>query len=411
LPGAARLRAICLLGLAVLGAACAAPFTSSQLPLGQDIIIGIPLSFTGSVSREGAIAKRGYDLWLDWVNGRGGIRAAGARHRVRVIYEDDQSKPALAGQLAEKFIKQDHARFLLGPYGSSNTVTVAAVADHYHVPLISANGSSRVISGYSYVFNVQTPAPEYLPMIFDLAASLQPRPTTVAFLTADDFFSLDVTAGAFDHAVARGFDVVFRETYPNGSTNFSALVAQAKARNPDILVNAGHFVEAVALIKAAKDGGLNAKMFAASVGPALPDFVQQLGPAADYVLTSSQWTVQAAYKPSYYLTNKEYVSAYRKKYRVQDDPSYQAADATAAGVALQKAIENADSLDPDKVRDALVTLDVITFFGRIKFSSVGQNSYKPMLIEQIQHGSRFTVWPPERSSAPPLYPAPPWTAR
>ena len=205
--------------------------------------------------------------------------------------------------------------------------------------------------------------------------------------------------------------MVFRETYPNGSTNFSALVAQAKARNPDILVNAGHFVEAVALIKAAKDGGLNAKMFAASVGPALPDFVQQLGPAADYVLTSSQWTVQAAYKPSYYLTNKEYVSAYRKKYRVQDDPSYQAADATAAGVALQKAIENADSLDPDKVRDALVTLDVITFFGRIKFSSMGQNSYKPMLIEQIQHGSRFTVWPPERSSAPPLYPAPPWTAR
>lgn len=357
------------------------------------------------------MAKRGYDLWLDWVNGRGGLRVAGARHMVKLLYEDDQSKPAIAGQLAEKFIAQDHVRFLLGPYGSNNTVTVAAVADHHRVPLISANGSSKLISGYSYVFNVQTPASENLPMIFDLAASLQPRPVTVAFLIADDFFSQEVASGAADRALARGFQVIFRETYPSGLTDFRALVAQVKARNPDMLINAGHLIEAVALTRAVKDAGFNAKVLADSVGPTMPDFVQQLGSDADYIYTSSQWTAHASFKPTYYLTTSEYVSAYQKKFGAQEEPNYQVADATAAGLALQKAIENVDSLDPDRVRDGLVSLDFITFFGRIKFNSVGQNPYKPMLLEQIQHGVRQTVWPPERSSARPLYPTPAWGVR
>lgn len=400
--------------VAVLGCS-AGPMTSNPAPkYGDDIVVAVPLAASGNLSQEGAMAKQGYDLWLDWVNGtKGGIEVSGVRHRVRLDYQDDASKPDNDTQLTEKMITDDKAQFVLGPYGASNTAAAAAVADAHHTPLVSANGSARSIfaKGYRYVFGVQTPAEKNLQVVVDLAMSLNPRPATLAMLAADDSFSSEVARGALDYATGKGLQVVYNQAYPNGSTNLAALVAQARAKNPDIVINSGHLLEAVAVNKAAKDLRFSAKMLVYSVGPTMPSFVQALGKDADFVLTGSQWTAQAMYKPVYYLTSTQYVAAYRKKFSTQDEPNYQVADATAAGLALQRAIERADSVDPDRVRDALASLDMMTFFGRIKFDTTGQNTYKPMMVEQIQSGRRQTVWPPEVSGAAALYPVPTWAVR
>src|SRR5262249_55658130 len=152
----------------------------------------------------------------------------GVRHKVRLDYQDDQSNTALDGQLAERMITQDGARFLLGPYGASNTAAAAAVAQQHQGPLVSANGSARSVfpRGYHYVFGVQSPAAQNLKVVFDLAATLAPRPTTVAMLSADDSFSVEVAKGATDYATSKGFQVVFNQQYPSGTTNLAALVAQ-----------------------------------------------------------------------------------------------------------------------------------------------------------------------------------------
>jgi branched-chain amino acid transport system substrate-binding protein len=136
-----------------------------------------------------------------------------------------------------------------------------------------------------------------------------------------------------------------------------------------------------------------------------------LGKDANYVFSGSQWTPAVKYRPSFYLGPADYVAAYRKKFRTQNYPDYHVADSTAAALALQKAIEAAGSLQPDRVRDALAALDVTTFYGRIKFDSRGINAFKPMVVEQIQQGQRQTVWPPELANASVLYPTPSWTVR
>jgi branched-chain amino acid transport system substrate-binding protein len=403
---------VVIVSLFVVG--CSSGAIAPRVTYGSDLVIGVPLAATGNLSTEGAMAREGYDLWLDWVDGvRGGIQVAGVRHRVRLDYQDDGSQPAMDGQLAQQMIGSDHVRFLLGPYGASNVAAVAAVADGAHVPLVSANGSSSAIfgRGYRYVFGVQTPAAKDLQVVFDMAAALHPRPTTVAMLSAGDAYSEEVAAGALDDARARGFQVVFDQAYPDGSTGLAGLLAQVKAAGADIVVDSGHLLEAVALEKAAKDLRLAAKLLVFTVGPDVPIFAQTLGSDADYVVTGSQWSAAARYRPDYYLTSADYVAAYRRKFGVSDDPGYQVADATAAGLALERAIEQAGSLDPDRVRDALASLDVMTFFGRLKFDSTGQNIYKPMLAEQILSGRPQTVWPIELAAAPAKYPVPTWAVR
>src|SRR5215469_6631033 len=78
------------------GAACSMTSMSQSLPTGDDIVIGVPNAATGDYNVEGPLTKQGYDLWADWTNSQGGIEVQGVRHKVRLIYGDDQSKPLVS---------------------------------------------------------------------------------------------------------------------------------------------------------------------------------------------------------------------------------------------------------------------------------------------------------------------------
>jgi branched-chain amino acid transport system substrate-binding protein len=402
--------------VAALATACSGsgiPGTSGQQSTGPDLLLGAALSITGSTSNEGGLIKQGYDMWADWVNGQGGITVQGVRHKVRIKYVDDESSPSLTAQLTQELIRDDKVRFLLGPYGTDATVAAAPVADQHRVVMIDTSGSSRAIfsHGYRYIFGIQTPADLYFKSVLDMAAAMRPKPATVAILSADDGFSQQALKGVLDYAPTKGLQIVFNQTYKSGTTNLYGQLATARDTKPDLLLNSGHLQEAIAINKAAMDLRLNAKLFAYTIGPATPSFTQELGKAADYVVDPSQWTAAVQYNPEMYLTVPQYVQAYQRRYNTTAEPAFQVAQSTAAGLVLQRAIQNANSLDQDKVRNALAGLDFTSFFGRIKFNGAGQNTYKPMVVEQIQYGRRITVFPSEVASAALLYPTPDWTSR
>lgn len=399
---------------ASLLAACGGSTTSgSTSKTGDPIIFGSALSVTGQQAKEGALTKQGYDLWLDWINQQGGIVVNGVKHPVQILYQDDQSKPDQSAILVQKLITEQKAQYILGPYGSAATATDAVVAEKNGVPMVEANGAAQSIfsKGYKFTFGVLSPANKYLTGVIDMAAALNPKPTTLAMLSADDNFSLEVAKAVVEYAPTKGINVVFNQKYPNGSTDLSGVLSQAKAQNPDILMNSGHLAEAIAINKSAKDLKLNAKIAAYSVGPSTPNFIQALGKDANYVYAGSQWTAQVKYSPAFYLSVKDYVAAYQKKFNSTDDPDYHVAESTAACLAFQKALENAGSLDPNKVRDALAALNVTTFAGVIRFDSRGVNIYKPMVVEQIQNGKHFTVYPADVANGKAMYPTPSWDSR
>jgi branched-chain amino acid transport system substrate-binding protein len=395
------------------GGSSAAGGSAAGQAKGDPIVIGTALSQTGQLSKEGALTKQGYDLWLEWINGRGGIAVHGVHHPVQIAYEDDQSKSDQSAILIQKLITSEHAQFLLGPYGSAATATDAVVAEKNGIPMVEANGAAQAIfsKGYQYTFGVLSPANKYLEGVLEMAANLDPKPVTLAMLAADDSFSQEVAQAVVDDAPARGMRVVFNEKYPNGSTDLSGLLSRVNGHRPDIVMNSGHLAEAIAINKAARDLQVNAKIFAYSVGPSTPDFITSLGAGANYVYDGSQWTPQVRYKPDFYLSVGEYTQAYARKYNTSEPPDYHVAESTAACLALQRAIENAGSLEPARVRAALAALDVTTFFGRIKFDARGVNTFKPMVVEQIQHGVHYTVFPADVANGKPLYPTPPWDQR
>ncbi|MFN2459227.1 MAG: amino acid ABC transporter substrate-binding protein [Candidatus Velthaea sp.] len=401
---------------ALSGLVAFAAFAFAVVPAGaaepkRSIVFGSAVSLTGSLANEGQLTKEGYDFWMRYVNAHGGLRVGDKRYTVEIQYADDESNPQTTARLLENMIAEDHVDFILGPYGSNPTFAAAAVAERHGVPMVDSGGSAERIfnQGYRYTVGVQSPARKYLVGIIEYAVKRKPAPHTIAISAANDAFSLEVQQGAVQSANDHGLKVVYADRYADDANSVAAAAAAIKAAHPDIVLSAGHFKDALQLHRALKEQHVTAKIFGYSVGPDTPEFRVALGPDAQAVLGSAQWSSSVTYagETGFYPNARAYAAAFTRD--VGHAPDYHNAEASAACLAFQYALQRARTLDRVAVRDALASLDVVTFFGLLKFDSRGVDVFKPMVVNQIQGNRLLTIYPYRLSDAKPVYPAPAWT--
>ena len=400
--------------LATMLAACGT--TSGGGSSSGTLVFGAPVSLTGSLSHEGQDTLNGYQLWATQVNAHGGIKVGGTSYQVKIKYYDDASSSQKSAQLTRQLVTTDHVNFLLGPYGSGATLTDEVIAQQYQIPMVEGNGAAKAIFAKNnpYIFGVLSPTPEYAGTILRAALALPNPPKTIAIINANDAFSTEVADAAKSYAASNGMNVVYTQSYPADTTDLTGILTQIKTSAgggaPDMILGSGHEDEALTTMKQAKQLGINPKLWAFTVGPALPDFITTLGGDSNDVLGSSQWTPQVKYQGTdIFGTPANFNQLYQAKYN--QAPSYQAAESAACGLAFQAALEKAGSIDPQKVRDALSALDITTFYGPIKFDSTGANVTKPMVTIQIQNGKVVTVYPSNVANASMTYPTPPFGQR
>ena len=358
------------------------------------LTLGASMSLTGSLAREGALTKEGYDVCVKVINDKGGVPVGGKKLKLEVQYQDDTSKPDTAAQLVDQF-NDKGVKLILGPYGSATTEAAAAVIERNGQVMADSAGADDKIfqKGYKRTFAVLSPANQYASVMIQAIADLaQPKPTTIAFISADDGFSKTVTKAGIAKAQGLGFQVVGEEYVPNGTSDVSSAVTKIKAKSPQVVVGSVHLAEGVAIVKQAKELGLRPQVFAETVAPPTPDFAKTLAAAAEGVLGSTQWTAKTAGSDKWLGSAEDYAATFAKQFDNRA-AEYHNAEATAACLAFALAVEKAGSTEPDKVRDTLAGLDEQTFFGPLKFNDKGQNVTKKMAVIQIQGGKPIAVWP------------------
>jgi branched-chain amino acid transport system substrate-binding protein len=361
----------------------------------RTILFGCAIALSGPLSKEGHLAQEGYDFWARYVNAHGGLRVGPNTYTVAIRYLDDASVPAQTALETLRLITVEHARFILGPYGSGPTFSAAAVAERYGVPMVSSGGSAeRAFSqGFRYLFGVQSPARKYFSGIIEFAVHSKPRPQTIAISSATDDFSREAQQGAVQSANDHGIRVVYAEQYAGDPASIDAAAAAITARHPDVVLNAGHVQDTIAMHRALHDRGADAQIYGYSVGPDTPDFRAALGAEAQGVLGGAQWSPAVSYvgDPGFYRTSAAYTAAFTRE--VGHVPDYHSAESTAAGIAFADALTAAGSLQRNSVRDALSRLNVMTFFGPLRFDERGVNMYKQMVVNQTRGSSLVTVYP------------------
>ena len=397
-------------------AACAALVAPAELFAADNtILFGAAISITGKTAKEGEYTRDGYQFAIDKINELGGVKVGGKSYKLALKYYDDETKPERTAQLIEKLINEDKVNLILGPYGSSPTGTAAPICERYKIPMVEANGSAESIfsKGYKYTFMILSPAKLYLRGILDVVRSKDPSAKTVAILGENESFSKEVAQGAADYAKEKGMDVVYHELYPTNAQDVSALLTAIKGKNPHIVLGSGHLQDSLLIVKQAKDLGVSPRAMGFSVGPSSPEFRENLKASSDYIFGATQWTEALRYDgDDPWKTPRAFGEAFRAKHPNYKLVPYQVAESAVAVIAYQKAIEKAGTLDPTKVRDTLAALDVMTYYGKVKFDARGVNVYKPMAVEQYQpDGRKYTVWPEDVAEKAAMYPMPAWDKR
>jgi len=385
------------------------------------LTLGYTASLTGNLNVSSGRQDKGLQLFIKDVNDAGGFQVGNEMVTFEPIFYDDESTNERVQELYTRLATEDNADFLISPYSSGLTGAAAVIAEQYGKVMITtgAASDSTYKLGYTGVFQAYTPASRYLVGAVDLLQTLDPSMTKVAFVHENDQFSTDVVAAAAAYAESLGYEIVLNEGYDTGTTDFGPFINKIEAAAPQALMGGGHFQDGSTFARQLYEKGVELAYVALLVAPPEPDFAE-LGDAAYGVVGPSQWEPLAEFSPEsaaaaglewFGPSSAEFVAAYEAAYN--EEPSYHSAGGYVAGLILQKAIMDAGSYDPDAVKAALDGMDVLTFYGRIKFDtsaeSHGLQLGHSMVYIQWQKDDAGTlmkqvVWPLEGASAETIFP-------
>jgi branched-chain amino acid transport system substrate-binding protein len=399
--------------------ATTAPAQATSAPAAQvqNIVIGFSASQTGRLNVESTKQIQGLELWLDDVKAAGGIKLGdGGVVMPDIKFYDDESKTDRVQALYTKLITEDKVDFLISPY-SSGLAKAAAVVSEQNSKVMLTTGAAddaTMEQGFKSTYQMYTPASRYLTGAIDLLAQMDPAAKKIAIVNEKDSFSTSVANAANEYAKQKGYEVVLFEGYDTGATDFAPFINKIVATNPDAIIGGGHFQDGSTFAKQLFEKQVKVKFVALLVAPPEPKFIE-IGDAANGIIGPSQWEPLVKYSPEsaaaanlpwYGPTVADFVSRYTSKYG--EAPSYHAAGGYAAGVMLQKAIEETGGTDAAKIAAALDASDVLTFYGRVKFSTDAKTHGKQeghnMVYMQWQKGAdgKFTsqiVFPTEAKTA------------
>jgi len=374
----------------------------------KEIKLGCAISFTGKNSRSGKLYRDSYDMAVEQINKKGGVKVGNDTYQLKIVYYDDESDPTKSSKFVEKLIAEDKVDFLLGPYSSGITIPDSLVAQRYKVPMIEGGGASGKIfsRGNKYIFGTLPPAGQYFKSTLEMLKTFKPAPKTIAILYADDKFDVSVAEGTSELANEMGFNVVLHEKYAEAATDFNSILTKIKATGVEVVLVAGHTEESLNFTQQAKELNVSPKLISMTVGPSEADFRKSLGKDAEYIYGVASWSTQMNFIGYLFNDTKEFVKLFKEKYNY--DPDYHNASGIADVAIFKDAIERAGTLDREKVRAAIAATNLSTIYGNVKFSENGQIQGTSVVL-QILGGEIYQVYP--NGVKEPVYPFPSWKMR
>jgi branched-chain amino acid transport system substrate-binding protein len=202
-------------------------------------------------------------------------------------------------------------------------------------------------------------------------------------------------------ALEKGWEVIGKEIYPTGTTDYSVGLLKAKKENAQVILIWMDMPESSILLKQWFDMKIPALPYGTIISAAeQPGFWKATEGKGEYCLAS---VVNAGNAPSKATPwTMKFVEAYQKKYGLEPE-GYGTSSSYMGVYVLKDAIERAGSLDSDAVVAALEKTDMMGVYGRIKFNpknhqvipSVDPNEGAVGTIFQWQAGKRVVVFPPK----------------
>ena len=361
----------------------------------EPVNIGALYPVTGSFAQIGQGCVNAAKLAVQMVNDAGGIKSLGGA-KLNLIISDVQSDTTVTRTETDRLITSYKLSAIHGCFASALTLIASEVAERAKVPLLTGSSSDQLNKGRRYTFTPFARASQFAQAQLQMAKLVSDKPK-VAVIFENTAFGTSTSNGLREQAPAIGAEIVLFEPYSAGLTDAGPLINKVKASGANMLFPVSYLNDLILIIRAIKQVGLDIAINGGSGGFVIPDFYKNVGNVAEGLLGVAHWNHDID-------ANAQKVNAEYKKQYGEFLFEY-AGGLVAQTFMIADALERAASTDPQKVRDALASLDVSEGYaamcpgGKVKFGPDGKNVYAHPVGVQWQHGDLAAVFPKEDARA------------
>jgi branched-chain amino acid transport system substrate-binding protein len=391
-------------------AACGSSSKTGTSPKGSaPITIGTSLSLSGDFAADGQAFERGYQLWVNDQNAKGGLMG----HKIKLQVLSDASSPSQVVSNYQKLIASAKDELVFGPFSTLLTLPAARVAARYGYAFVEGAGGGPAVfgSGLKDVFDVSVPVKDNLVTWAQWVASLpaSQRPKTAAYATTDDPFTQPQLPVARKILEGAGVKTLYNTVFPAEVTDFTPIATKVAGVKADVMVLGSVDVPTVsAFVHAFIQQHYNPKIFIATAGPDQgAAFVKAIGKGNENGIFVPNGWYPGFQKSDSLRMVKEYIAKYGGS---PSDVNADVAEAYSVGQVLAQAVQATGGFDEAKISKYLHSGAVFdSVQGPVRFDSLGENTAQKTLTFQWQKGTLVQSLPTSTSgSTPPVYPKPAW---
>jgi branched-chain amino acid transport system substrate-binding protein len=352
----------------------------------QDPIrIGFSMALTGALAGAGKPALIAMELWREDINAQGGLLG----RPVEFVYYDDQTTPANVPKIYTKLLNVDQVDLVASGYGTNAIAPAMPVVMRKKLVFMSLFGlGANDEYNYDRYFQIMPAGPEprvdWSRGFFQLAKDKDLR--TIALVGADAEYPKNALAGARVNAKEAALQVVYDESYPPSTTDFTPIIRAIQATNPDVVFVASYPPDSAGMVRAANELDLQTKLFGGGmVGLQFASLQTSLGPMLNGIVNYDFWVPEPTLN---FPGIQDVLARYQARAEGQGiDPlgHYLTPFAYAYMQILGDAVEAVGSLDQDALADYIHKTTFDTVVGPVKFGPNGEWATSRVLMVQFQN--------------------------
>lgn len=363
-----------------LATGAALPAIAQQGP----IKIGMSMPLTGGLAAGGKSALIGIEVWRDDINQKGGLLG----RKVELIVYDDKSSAAETPAIYSKLLDVDKVDLLFAPYATVPTAPIMPLVKQRDL-LLMGNFSfqvNRTVKHDKWFNNAPWgPADSWARGFIDLGMKAGAK--TMALIGADQEFAQNLMKIAKTVADEKGVKVVYEQSYPPATVEFSAMVRAIRAARADMVFVCSYPPDSVGLLRAINEIGIgdSVKLFGGGmVGLQFAAVMESMGSLLNGVVNYNSWLPE---KSMEFAGTKDFFVKYQKRaVEAKVDPLgyYLAPFGYAMGQLVEAAANDSKSLDQKKMAEFLHKSEVQTIVGPIAFGPDGERKESATLMAQFR---------------------------
>ena len=346
----------------------------------QNVVkVGVFLPLTGDNAAGGELELRG-------------IKLANQLHpevlgkKVELVVADNKSDKAEAASVAARLIEKDKVSVLVGSYGSSLSMAAGNIVKENKVPAVGTSCTNpQVTANNDYYFRACFIDPFQGKVMAEYAHQNGFKKVAIVQEVSNDY-SVGLAKFFREEFVKLTGDknsIVDVANYQTGDKDFTAILTNIKALNPDAVFAPGNFTESALLVKQARQLGIDAQFMGGDTWET-QEFIDVGGKDVEGVALSTAFDREKASTEE----AKKFLDAYTKEYN--GEPSALTAMAYDAYLIAVSGIERAGTAtDTVKIRDAIAaTKDLECVTGMTTLDENG-DPIKGVVIKTVKDG-KFT---------------------